>query len=100
MWDGPRIVAARMVFKGFGTYNLMYVLSCTTSGMGAMLAAMLRPPRAPPVQPVVLAHWHLRAQEYVWPLRRKVVWFGLKSPSSAGEVCSASFLASVCRDTP
>jgi hypothetical protein len=34
-------------FKGFGTYNLMYLLSFAASGIGALLAAMLRPPRIP-----------------------------------------------------
>jgi hypothetical protein len=34
-------------FKGFGTYNLMYLLNFAVSGSGALLAAMLQPPRAP-----------------------------------------------------
>lgn len=48
-WFGGRF------FDSFGTYNLMYILSFTASGMGALLAATLRPPRAPwqPVAPVL-----------------------------------------------
>ena len=34
-------------FKGFGTYNLMYLLSFAASGIGALLAAVLRPPCIP-----------------------------------------------------
>ena len=41
-------------FDSLGTYNLMYILSFTASGIGALLAATLRPPRAPwqPAVPV------------------------------------------------
>jgi len=48
-WSGGRF------FDSIGTYNLMYILSFTASGIGALLAATLRPPRAPwqPVVPVL-----------------------------------------------
>ena len=45
--DGPGSVAGRVVFQGFGAYNLLYFLSFAARGIGALLGAMLRPPRAP-----------------------------------------------------
>jgi len=39
-WVGGRF------FDSFGTYQLMYLLSSAASGIGAVLVAMLRPPRA------------------------------------------------------
>jgi hypothetical protein len=43
---GPRSVVRRVVYKGFGTYNPMYLLSFAVRRISALLAAMLRPPRA------------------------------------------------------
>jgi hypothetical protein len=40
-------------FKGFGTYNLMYLLNFIASRIGALLAMMLRLPRRTLALPVV-----------------------------------------------